>query len=331
MTWSEGEGKLPGAGRATAEAIASKDLNNLYRTSCLFRDRARYWAFCTYYAVMRVVDDRVDNLPTRSGLSLRAREAEHEVVSAWESAVACCYAGQVPTRSTWEPCEVAAARELLGAFTESLEVVRPPQFLWSNFFRSMHWDLDHSRFCTWGEFLEYTEGASVAPTTIYLYLIASQLGAPGGAVPVGFNIVDCGRHLGRFAYLGHIVRDLAEDLLLDDSGLIYVPVQEMSVFGVTEAVLFSDLRRGRASRSTRLLVSELVARARDHLAEGRSLLDPLGSKLEEDCQLILALIIATYERVLDKVESCDFDVMGTRHRLTVSEKEALLLELTGQA
>jgi phytoene synthase len=330
MTQSDDEGKLLRTGRAVAEAIASKDLNNLYRTSCLFGDRARYLAFCAYYSVMRVVDDRIDNLPTRSGLSLQAREAEHQVVSAWASAVARCYTDQAPTRFTWEACELADARELLGAFAESLEVVRPPQFLWSDFFRSMHWDLDHSRFHTWDEFLEYAEGASVAPTTIYLYLIASQLGAPGGTVPVGFDIVGCGRHLGRFAYLGHIVRDLAEDLLLGDSGLIYVPLEEMSAFGVSEKVLFSDLRRGRASRNTRLLVSELVTRARDHLAEGQLLLDPLGGRLEEDCELILALIIATYERVLDKIQSCDFDVMGTRHRLTVSEKEALLLELTGR-
>jgi hypothetical protein len=52
--------------------------------------------------------------------------------------------------------------------------------------------------------------------------------------------------------------------------------------------------------------------------------------LGDDCELILALIIATYERVLDKIQSCDFDVMGSRHRLTVSEKEALLLGLTGK-
>ncbi len=330
MTKSDDEGKLPRAGRAVAEAIASKDLNNLYRTSCLFRDRARYWAFCAYYSVMRVVDDRIDNLPTRSGLPLQAREAEHQVVSAWESAVARCYTDQMPTGSTWEACELTEARELFGAFTESLDVVRPPQFLWSSFFRSMHWDLDHSRFRTWDEFLEYAEGASVAPTTIYLYLIVSQLGTPGGQVPVGFDILSCGRHLGRFAYLGHIVRDLAEDLLLGESGLIYVPLDAMSAFGVTEKVLVSDLHRGRASRNTRMLVSELVKRSRDYLAEGQLLLDPLRGRLGDDCELILALIIATYERVLDKIQSCDFDVMGSRHRLTVSEKEALLLELTGK-
>lgn len=330
MTQPDDEGELQRTGRGVAEAIASKDHNNLYRTSCLFRDRTRYWAFCAHYSIMRVVDDRIDNLPTRNGLTPQARQAEHQVVSAWESAVAGCYTDRAATRRTWEGCELASAPDLLEAFAESLEVIRPPEFLWSSFFRSMHWDLDHSRFKTWDEFLGYAEGASVAPTTIYLYLITSDLGKPGGTVPDGFDILGCGRHLGRFAYLGHIVRDLAEDLLLGDSGLIYVPLEEMSAFGVTEEKLHSELRRGRAGPDTRLLVSELVTRARAHLAKGRSLLGPLEGRLEEDRGFILALIIATYERVLDKIQSCDFDIMGTRHRLTALEKEALLGEVGGQ-
>jgi phytoene synthase len=301
MTESDERAGSPGTGRAIAEAIASKDRNNLYRTSCLFRDGARYWAFCAFYSVMRVVDDRIDNLPTRSGLSPEAQRTEHEVVSAWESAVARCYTNRAATQSTLEACQLTSARELLEAFTESLEVIRMPESLWSNFFRSMHWDLDHSRFHTWDEFLAYAEGASVAPTTIYLYLITSQLGRPGGTVPDGFDIFNCGRHLGRFAYLGHIARDLAEDLQLGESGLVYVPLEEMSTHGVTEERLFSDLRRGRASRETKLLISELVRRARDHLVEGRSLLSPLRGGLEEDRELILALIITTYECVLDKI------------------------------
>ena len=279
---------------------------------------------------MRVVDDRIDDLPSRLGLSAHSRRSEHEVVSAWDAAVSCCYAGQKVPRTVMDACRLSAAKELLEAFSECLERIRPPRVLWGRFFRAMHWDLDHDRFDTWHEFLEYSEGASVAPTTIYLHLIVAKSGATGGIVPEAFDIMECGRHLGRFAYLGHIVRDLAVDLRQGDRGLIYVPSGEMSSFGVTEEMLFSDLHRGRASRETRLLVAELVARARAELELGRSMMSCLRGKIEEDREFILALVVSLYERVIDKIERCASDVMGEALRLTSAGKESLLLELARQ-
>ena len=79
---------------AVAEAIASRDLNNLYLASSFFADHEKYNAFCAYYALMRVVDDRIDALPTRMGLSDRERCAEHEIVSAWDAGVKSCYQGR---------------------------------------------------------------------------------------------------------------------------------------------------------------------------------------------------------------------------------------------
>ena len=85
----------PGAvgddGRHAAEAIAARDQNSLYMTSRFFADPRRYESFCAYYALMRVVDDRIDELPNRRLLSERDRTAEHDVVAAWEEAIGLCY------------------------------------------------------------------------------------------------------------------------------------------------------------------------------------------------------------------------------------------------
>jgi phytoene/squalene synthetase len=85
---------LTGA-HAIAEEIAARDNNNLYMTSRYFADNQKYRAFCALYAVMRVVDDHIDAIPSRADLSPRERRAEHLIVERWEAAVQACYAGHV--------------------------------------------------------------------------------------------------------------------------------------------------------------------------------------------------------------------------------------------
>lgn len=310
-----------------AEAIASRDLNNLYLASLFFGDHEKYKAFCAYYALMRVVDDRIDGLPTRTRLSEQERCSEHEVVSAWDAGVQCCYEGRAVPKQIVHQCGLADAQLLFDSFAASLEVFRPPQAPWINFFRSMHWDLDNERFGTWREFLSYAEGASVAPTTIYLFLIASRRRGVSVSLPTGFDVIGCGRQLGVFAYIGHILRDLSEDLQTGDNGLIYVCGEDMTAYGVTEQLLFCDAEQGRSSEATRRLVAELSARARTFLASGRSSLSCLSGQLDEDCEFILELIVTMYERVLDKIEICSFDPMGSGHRLTPEEKETIMKEI----
>jgi phytoene synthase len=314
---------------ASAEAIAARDNNNLYLTSRFFRDPERYKAFCAFYALMRVVDDRIDDIPDRIHLSERSRDREHAVVSAWETSVLSCYAGRSPSREVVERCGHPDAAPLLEAFAESLAEFPGPSRLWVDFFRSMHWDLDHDRFATWQDFLAYAEGASVSPTTIYLFLLAARPRHSSGArpLPAEFDLRTCGRQLGIFAYVGHVVRDIAEDLRIGRRGLLYLTHEDMTAHGVTEDTLRNDVQRRRASLATRHLVADLLGRARTFLSEGRRSLAPLWGNVDRDCAFILDLIVTMYEGVIDKIERCGFDPLTGQHRLTPTEKEAVVKEV----
>lgn len=314
---------------AAAEAIASRDRNNLYLTSCFFQEPAKYKAFCVFYALMRVVDDRVDGLLDRVALSERDRCREREVVSAWDEAVTEALLGRTATRAVVRECDHPHAADLLDAFADSATVFRTPPALWTDFFRSMQWDLDHDRFDTWQQFLTYAQGASVTPTTIYLRLLASRSDPSTGAfsLPQGLPIAKCGRQLGTFAYLAHIVRDLAEDLQTGARGRLYVTSEDMILHGVTYGGLTRDLKKKRASRATRALVADLLGRARHHLGEGRTTAAALQEKLEKDCAFILELIITMYERVILKIEACGHDPLAGRHRLTAAEKQGVALDV----
>jgi phytoene synthase len=324
---------------ALAESIASRDLNNLYLTSRFFADPARYRAFCAFYAVMRRVDDRVDELCARSGVPAAERERVRSEVDAWRRAIAAVGADR-PVESAGQALagveDARSARSLLLACVDAHRRFRLPGKLWRSFFAAMDRDLEERRFASYAEFLDYAEGATVAPTTIYLLLLTAgeptaPLAAAGEDRPPryepreAFDAVAGGRHLGLFAYLTHILRDLPQDLAAGERGLLYLAADDMQRFGVTEEALRRDLVRGRASPEARGLLTELGGRARGHLERGRALLAGLDGGLPRDCAFILRLIVAIYEAALERIEARGHDPFPERHRLGARDKRRVIL------
>lgn len=276
-------GVLSGAD-AVAESIAANDLTNLYRTSCFFRDRERYRAFCAMYAVMRVVDDRVDNLLAQPHLAPSDRAGTVEAVKAWRRAVRACSSGHPPASEDLVRCNHPHIEELLGTFSHAVERFPVPAKLWDDFFAAMLDDLERDRFATYDQFLEYAKGAAVAPTTIYLHLIAAELRENEHVYEVAreFDIMRCGRALGRFAYLAHVLRDLREDIMTGEHGLLYLAEDDMAAHGVTVESLRRDAADETACPRLRTLIRELVERASTLAREGRTYLSTLEGRLSAD-------------------------------------------------
>lgn len=327
------QGTLSGVD-AVAESIAARDANNLYRTSCFFQDPARYRSFCAQYAIMRVVDDRIDALPARMVLSSREIAAEHDIVAAWRSAVEAVYAGQNPPPAVLARTDYAQAPALLRALQSALHAFPVPGSLWHNFFTAMARDVQQPHFRTYADFLAYAEGATAAPTTIYLYLLTAQRGLSGAGryvPPEDFDLLRCGRALGLFAYLAHILRDLPDDLGSNrgchGAGLLYVAEDDLAQHQLTPAMLYEDQARQCSRAELRQLVATLATRSRLALAEGQQYLTALQGRLSVDCAFILRLIVALYVQTLQKIEACDYDPMRRCHHLTEAEKEAIVRQV----
>lgn len=305
-----------------AEAIAAKDLNNLYLTSCYFADPERYSAFCSLYALMRVIDDRVDALPRDDGAAGFDGSREHDVLRGWEEALLAAVGEVEPPSGLAARCGMPEARLLVTTARQAMGRFPVPLSLWRNFFSAMHRDVEQSRFVTYREFLDYTEGASVAPTSIYLYLVAAADRAGSGVYvpPEGFDLIRCGRYLGIFSYLAHILRDMALDLKTGERGLLYLAREDLDRFGLNESMLREDLEQGRARESLRELSAELARRAREARNRGAAYLDALDGELEPDCAFILELILEIYGQALDKLAAASFDPMAGRHHLSLEEK-----------
>lgn len=326
-TWSPGslEGDL-----AVAERIAARDLNNLYLTSCFFRERERYAAFCSLYAVMRVIDDRIDNLPFAQRSSPAVIQKEQVVVDAWERALQALVADPHGARADHRQCGHDAAELLLVHAAAATRRLCVPMEIWREFFGAMRRDLVAAGlFPTFDDFLAYTQGASVAPTTIYLYILMAsfETGAAQPAAAKRDYLAALGTALGRFAYLGHVVRDLPNDAVTGEQGLWYVSREDLDAFGLDQARIRADVARAQSSPGLTELVAALVARAWTFHRESRALLAHNAIAMRGDCAFVLELIIRIYEGVLRKVESCGFEVLQKRHHLTRDEKGRIAVDV----
>lgn len=313
------------------EAIASKDRNNLYITSSFFKDPIKYRAFCDYYAIMRIVDDRVDNLPSSNSRSAELMKRELSVVTSWERMIRSCCKSVYPSTSLLVSCDHNESEAIVESFVDSYRVFPVPMELWTNFFAAMRSDIVANELVHWTDFLTYAEGATVAPTTIYLLLIvAHRYDAKNSyEIPQEFDLYDCGRHLGLFAYLGHIIRDLATDIMETETRLCLTR-EDMLSHNVSKEMLKNEALNQKASKATRGLVKEMLHRARWHLAQGRALIKPIHYLLERDSKFILELVIAMYEQVILKIESNNYDPMTKRHHLTRQDKARILSQVAAR-
>ncbi len=314
-----------------AERIASRGLNNLYRTSCYFEDPARYAAFCAFYAVMRYVDDRVDDFLADEGPQA-AKRAVHDVVDAWHAAVRAACAGGPLSDLQALGMDHPEARELHVAFTDAHRRFPAPTSLWDDFFSSMHQDLERGRFATYDEFVRYAKGAAIAPATIYLYLVSAEKepGVEQHSPPSGFRLSIAGHKLGLFAYIAHIIRDLAADLRSGGPSYLFLAEDDMAAHGLSEDALYSDLAAGSSGAPLRSLVRDLAGRARTLALDGRRHLRRLAPRLSRDRAFVLELIVRIYEQTIEKIMDCECDIMSGRHVLTGAEKTGIAREIAGE-
>ncbi|HMK22430.1 MAG TPA: squalene/phytoene synthase family protein, partial [Terriglobales bacterium] len=113
--------------------------------------------------------------------------------------------------------------------------------------------------------------------------------------------------------LTNIIRDVKEDAMM---GRVYLPLEDLQRFELTLADLES---RPDVSRLRALLAVE-ADRARDFYKSGFDLI-PL---VNEDSQPALWVLVTIYQKLLEKIAQRQYDVYGSRIRLTTFEKLSVL-------
>jgi phytoene/squalene synthetase len=263
------------------------------------------------YAVMRLVDDTIDNAGDKSTWPAARRQELHAFLDEWQERITRAYHG------------VPADHPLETALAWAVATFPVPLSLWRSFLDAMRFDVDTHRFADFPTFLRYAEGATVAPTTIYVYLMTAQT-APDGVYRVaGFDFESCGRQLGLFAYLSHILRDVRKDLYASERGLIYVSHADLAAHDLTESIFRHFIESGRGDARFDQLVGALITRARALRQEGLALARGIWPQLPNDCRFIFQLIVEIYSELLERIAAEPRRVLVTDRILGESDQRRI--------
>lgn len=268
------------ASYATAESIARRRQPHLYRVAKLFPDRERYLAFCATYASMRWVDDRVDE-----GQFAPPQLAE------WQSAIEGNFEGEVGSASYG-----AALSDTLARFELPLEP-------WQNLQKAMRYDLETRAFRTYQDFLDYAEGATVAPASVFATLLLMRPDGERFRPALPYEVIrDAVRRSAIACYEVHILRDARDDLQHRRN---YFPQDELKEYHL-------DAGNGIAV-NWRPYLRAYALRIRGSWDRGVADLQAIEGPMTPRDKLMLHLLVDFYGQSLQKIVGLNYDVWSDRH------------------
>ncbi len=239
------------------------------------------------YAFARYADDLVDHLSLGWDPARRRQALE-----AWSRSLL----DGLMTRSSADPVLSAVVRTVhdLGISHDDLRA----------FLRSMAMDLEVDRYETYEDLHEYVYGSAAVIGSMMLPVLgASHPQARERAMDLGIAF-----------QLTNFLRDVAEDW---DRGRIYLPLEDLERFGVTEA----DFESRRVGAGMRRLLAFEAARARELYARaeaGWMMLTPRS-------RVAIRIAHRLYAEILDRLEAQDWQVFEHRAHVPWRRKAAVAL------
>ncbi|MFH0842825.1 MAG: squalene/phytoene synthase family protein [Bacteroidota bacterium] len=162
-----------------------------------FWEEERYNAARVCYKFLRAIDDLIDN-----------HKAEKKIISPEERNQFISNVSEWIRMFTVSGSDDPLQEELL----ETITKFRIPEWAMKDFARSMIYDINNDGFSTLGAFIEYSQGASVAPASIFVHL-AGLVKKDGLFSDPVFDVKSTATPCAVFSYLVHIIRDFQKDQL----------------------------------------------------------------------------------------------------------------------
>jgi phytoene/squalene synthetase len=248
-----------------------------------FWEEERYLAAKTCYRYMRAIDDLIDcHKSVHTIIADSEKEQFMEKVQEW----------------------IAMARKAGNASPEKHELLETiqrfhiPVWPLEAFAKSMIYDIDHNGFRTLDDFLEYSQGASVAPASIFVHL--NGLTRHNFEFrPPAFDVRAAATPCAIFSYLVHIIRDFQKDQL---NNLNYFADDIMSDNGLTASDLRKIAEGGAIPDGFRNMIATYSKLADAHRKNTYAIIEQIAPLLEPRYRLSLEIIFNLYLMVYERID-----------------------------
>lgn len=279
------------AGYLLAQSIIARAGRTYYLASRLLPADARRAVFALY-GFARMVDDVVDgDRPPADAAAM---------LDAIDDGLAAALSGARPARTAPPITPLSADQQnLLAALADTTAAFGIDPDTYAAFLHSMRMDVPgtpefRSRYADFTELGEYMYGSAAVIGLQMLPVLGAPPTAGAGAAL-----------LGEAFQLTNFLRDVAEDLARDR---IYLPADQLSAFGVDEAVLRTDAAARQTSAPLRRALAHLMAINRDQYRRAAGAVAALPPRTRP----AIAAAASSYAAILDEIEASGYDVMARR-------------------
>ena len=248
-----------------------------------FWDDDRYCAAKTCYRFMRTIDDLIDNYKAANRMIAAEKRKEFIAdVNEW-----------LKTIIISEDCNPEKV-----TLIKTIERFNIPLWPLEAFAKSMIYDINNDGFESIEAFLDYAQGASVAPASVFVHL--SGLTSIDGHIKApSFDVRDAATPCAIFSYLVHIIRDFQKDQF---NNLNYFADDLIRKNGLTRQDLNNIAHGSPVPDGFRNLISEYYSLADQYRKKTREVIEKIGPAIEPKYQLSLEIIFSLYLMVFERID-----------------------------
>jgi len=248
-----------------------------------FWDDRRYHAARVCYKFMRMIDDYIDDRKARDNeISCLEKEELSEKVNSWMECLN----------------SITNQDPFYSELKETISTFKIPLHIFHNFAKSMLYDIDHNGFATLEDFIDYAEGASVAPASVFVHLCCLSEENNRYTTP-DYDIIEIARPCAIFSYLVHIIRDFQEDQL---NNLNYFPTDILEKNNLHPFDLKEIAKGAPVTGPFRNVVREYYKLAQKYQSKTIRVLQDLEKTLSGRQLLSLHVIYHLYKMVFDRID-----------------------------